>query len=203
MPEQREDSPREYDHKVMGEAWAEAFNTQCKQPYPVLRHPVKRNDAPENLPWDLLIGAHGSLPTWDVSNTAVEWWWRMQNTSLLGNTTSRTPSRREIGPSVAALAPPKLLEALVQVIPSAVLSLDTAAVRSPSQVSWHWSFPLAKDTSSPFYLSQLPVTRTVHCGGSVVFPCIRGIFRLAFHPKGAQWTFWTALPPPQQFLHCN
>lgn len=55
--------------------------------------------------------------------------------ALLGNTTSKTPSQREIGPSVAALAPSKLLEALVQVIPSAVLSLDTAAVRSPGQVS--------------------------------------------------------------------
>lgn len=72
MSEQREDSPLEYEHNVMGETRAEAFDTLCRQTHPLLHHPVKRNDAPENLPWDLLVGAHGSLPTWDMSNTAVE-----------------------------------------------------------------------------------------------------------------------------------
>lgn len=164
MPEQKENSPWEYEHKVMGRAWAEAFNTLCRQPHPLLHHLVRRNDAQENLPWDLLVGAHGSLPTRDMSNTAVEWWWRMQSSSLLGNTTSKTPSWREIGPTVAAFAPSKLLEALVQIIPSVVLSLDTAALRSPCQVSWHWGLPLPwQGHSSPFAshpscLSQGPFT---------------------------------------------
>lgn len=52
--------------------------------------------------------------------------------ALLGNTTNKTPSRKEIRPGVAVLAPSKLLESLIQVIPSTVLSLATAAVRSPS-----------------------------------------------------------------------
>lgn len=48
---------------------------------------------PEDLPWDPSIGAHVSWATQDISNTAAEWWWRMQNSFLPGSTTSKTSQR--------------------------------------------------------------------------------------------------------------
>lgn len=62
MPEQREDSSQCYEHSVTGETRAEPFNSLFRQPHPLLHHPANSNETPENLPWELSVGACGLCP---------------------------------------------------------------------------------------------------------------------------------------------
>lgn len=199
MSEEREDSSQEYEHSVLEKTWAESVKTLFRQPHPLFHHPATAMK-PREFTLGSLIWCSWSLPMWCMCNCGLGWE-RMQSYSLLGNTASKTPSQRKIGPSATVLVPSKLWEALVQVTPPAAFSVDTRAVRRTSQVPWHWGFPILPRTQeSILFSSQLPVTRTIHWGESVVLPHTRGICRLVFHPKGEQQAFWAVLPPPQQFL---
>lgn len=144
---------------------------------------------PENSPRDLLVGAHGLCP-YGTCVTVVRWWKGMQSSSLLGNTPSKTPSQRKIGPKCHSIGFSKLWEALVQVTLSAALPLDTTAARRTSQIPWHWGFPILPRTQeSILFSSQLPVTRTVHWGESVVFPIPEGSAGWLSSPKEHSKTF--------------
>lgn len=148
---------------------------------------------PEDLPWDPSIGAHVPWATQDISNTAGEWWWRMQNSFLPGSTTSKTSQRNGTKNCIVGsiYAPGGISHALC------------------TAFSWHQQWEalfrspdpevcpcLAKQSTC--FPPQPPATATPRVVSSLWWVCCVLLYQhgLAFHPQKTQWTFGALLPPP-------